>query len=97
MARKKKKYSRRLICFDIETTSTTDEKTGQDMLVTWHWQAMVQNSKLPDIFYYTWNSWKECLSGLLDLCKGEPTICFVHNLSFRNRGDYSKPWGSCDI
>lgn len=81
MARGKIHYSHRLICFDIETTKDCDV-WGNDLLYTWHWQAMVQDEEGGELTYYTWDNWPSCLAGLLDLCEGKRTICFVHNLSY---------------
>lgn len=78
---KKPDYNHRLICFDIETTKDCDP-WGNDLLYTWHWQAMFQDDPQMDPVYITWQSWPECLSGLLSLCEGKKTICFVHNLSY---------------
>ena len=78
---KKINYSKRLICFDIETTHTIDAE-GRDLLITWHWQAMYQDTPDSEMNYITWDSWQECLNGLTKLCEGKTTICYVHNLSY---------------
>lgn len=88
-----KNYQNRLICFDIETTHFKDD-FDRDILLTWHWQAMVQDAPDEEPIYYTWDSWRACLAGLLDFCQGKPTLCFVHNLSYeteaiiRNLGEH---------
>ena len=93
MPKKRKTYSHRLICFDIETTHFKDD-FDRDNLITWHWQAMTQDGPDDEPIYYTWTSWPACLAGLLDLCEGKPSICFVHNLSYeteaiiRNLGEH---------
>lgn len=81
MAKGKIQYNHRLICFDIETTKDVDPWEN-DLLYTWHWQAMYQDDPADNPIYVTWHSWPECLAGLLDLCEGRRSICFVHNLSY---------------
>ncbi|MBR2017841.1 MAG: hypothetical protein IKA00_11235, partial [Prevotella sp.] len=80
MRKRGKLYSKRLICFDIETTHEVVNEV--DLLFTWHWQAMVQDEDGGPLIYYTWDSWEDCLNGLIGLCEGKDTICFVHNLSY---------------
>lgn len=80
MRKRRKVYNKRLLCFDIETTHEVVH--GVDLLFTWHWQAMSQDGEDAPLVYHTWDSWEECLQGLIELCEGKDTICFVHNLSY---------------
>lgn len=84
--KRKIKYSKKLCCFDIETTHENID--GHDVLYTWHWQAMLDDE------YHTFSSWDDFLDTVVTWNDAERLIVFVHNLSYeteaiiRNLGDH---------
>lgn len=82
MAKQKVVYSKKFLCFDIETTHEHLED-DLDIIYTWHWSIMDS-----DYNYFTATSWKDFYAKLLEYYNenAEPTdtrmIVYVHNLSY---------------
>ena len=82
MARDKVVYSKKFLCFDIETTHE-HVSDDCDIIYTWHWSVMDS-----DYNYHTCTSWNDFFKYILGYFaeNAEPTdtrmICYVHNLSY---------------
>lgn len=82
MAKQKVVYSKKFLCFDIETTHEHIEE-DLDIIYTWHWSIMDS-----DYNYFTVTSWGDFYTKLLEYYNenAEPTdtrmIVYVHNLSY---------------
>lgn len=82
MSRKKKvKYMKKFLCFDIETTH--EKKEDSDIVYTWHWSIMDDAKN-----YHTCESWSDFFTYVNDFFAenaevGEDrVIIYVHNLSY---------------
>lgn len=91
MPRKKKiQYSKKLCCFDIETTHEVID--GNDVLYTWHLQAVA--GTCPDDFTYkSFNTWDTFYDWLVDENDSQMLICYVHNLSYEFEAIIRNPCG----
>lgn len=82
MAKEKVVYSKKFLCFDIETTHE-HISDDCDIIYTWHWSVMDSEYN-----YHTCNSWSDLWKYMLEYYNenSEPAdtrmIVYVHNLSY---------------